>query len=1099
MTDQPANLPSRALQRWRSMNLSTRLSLTLLPLVLITMVIAVGVTYQRARALLRQQAVDQLTSAANSQIEVLQEWASELEQRVQLGTQRSEIREITSVLLNWPESAPAPSQSLITSRQILSDIAEREGQTYFSDILLVRTSNSEVLASTNPDWEGQILPAVQDGEINPTLLKTTPLYDDSLLGPQELVVVTSAPMRPTEAPAVEAALIGVNADLRLGILMEEMQVFWEQRGIYRVERGRTYMALSPDITIQLGRYEMVPEVMPGMPNPIFDSAQSQSSDVVEYSNSEGVPVLAAYEWLPDWDLGVVVELPQADIFAELNQLTPFIIILLAAATFFVALVVWLVTGRSLRPLGALTTFTERIARGQWEHRVPVQRQDEIGRLSRSFNRMAEEISTLYRSLEDRVQERTRQIRTASEVARDAVSITDIEQLLDETVHLISARFGYYHAGVFLLDETGENAVLRAASSEGGKKMLAHGHSLPVGKMGIVGYVMGTGNPRIALDVGEDAYHFSNPDLPETRSELSIPLRSGADVIGALDVQSELPNAFDEDDVLVLQTLGDQLAVAIENAHLIRTQQEVARRRRRIIEVYNHLAQQIDYAQLVRQIAAVIRAAFEFPGVAMGLVEGDDVVVRSTSWTVPTPLPKAGERMGVGQGLLGQAVSTSSTVTLLGTSARDALAPAGEPAPARTMLAAPLISRGRVTGALAVSLTHAGPPLDHEREVLELTASQVAVSLENARLFEETQDTLRQVDALYRRQTADAWREMLGAVLASEEEAIVAYNGVESPEALEEHTQAMQTAISLRGEVIGQLDLLSRGSEDWSEDDREILQAVAEEVAGALEQVRLMDELQRKATQLQTAAEIARDASGLLDVNTLLTRAVDLLKDRFDLYHVSVYTVDEEDHVAVLREGTETPGMERMPSGYTLPMGSTSIIGHVTQTGECYVASDVAKDRFHNPNPLLPATRSELGVPIRIGDRVIGALDLHSDQTQAFTEDDIAVFEALADQLAVAMQNATLFEQTVERMEQEQGVLDITSKIRASTSIESMLQTAVRELRQALGAKQARIHLVDASTVAGAGNGDVTEAKTDPTSGHPPESETATAVQDEEAL
>lgn len=1092
-------LIGRAIHRWRSMNLSTRLSLTLLPLVLVTMLIAVGVTYQRARALLRQQAVDQLTSAANSQIEVLQEWAAELEQRIQLGAQRSELREAARTLINWPEGAPLPSESLNASRRILEDIGEREGQTYFSDLLLVRTADAKVLSSTNPDWEGRTLTVLQEGELDPTQLVTSPIYDEPLLGPQELVVVSSAPMRPTDAPAVEAALLGVNADLRLGILMEEMQVFWEQRGVYRVERGRTYMALSPDITIQLARYEMVPEVMPGMPNPIFDSAQAQSSDVVEYTNSKGIPVLAAYEWLPDWNLGVVVELPQADIFAELNELTPFIVLLLAAATFFVALVVWLVTGRSLRPLRALTAFTERIARGEWEHRLAEQRQDEIGRLSRSFNRMTEEISTLYRSLEDRVQQRTRQIQTASEVARDAVSITDVEQLLDETVHLISARFGYYHAGVFLLDESGENAVLRAASSEGGKRMLARSHSLPVGKTGIVGFVTGTGNPRIALDVGDDAYHFSNPDLPETRSELAIPLRSGEVVIGALDVQSSQPNAFDEDDLLVLQTLGDQLAVAIENARLIETQQEVARRRRRVIEVYNHLAQQIDYAQLVRQIAAVVRAAFEFPGVVMGLVEGDDVVVRSASWTVPTPLPKTGERMGVGQGLLGQAVSTSSMITIQGADVRDTLPPGEKAVPPRTTLAAPLIARGRVTGVLAISLNHAGPPMDHEREVLELTASQVAVSLENARLFEETQETLREVDALYRRQTAHAWREMLTAVDISEEEALAAYNGVETPEAFEEHTQAMQTAISLRGEVIGQLDLLSRGTEDWSEDDREILQAVAEEVAGALEQVRLMDELQRKATQLQTAAEIARDASGLLDVDTLLKRAVDLLKERFDLYHVSVYTVDEHDRVAVLREGTETPGAEKMPQGYALPVGSTSIIGHVTQSGDCYVAGDVTQDRYYNPNPLLPDTRSELGVPIRIGDQVIGALDLHSEHPQAFTEDDIAVFEALADQLAVAMQNATLFEQTVERMEREQGVHEITSKIRASGTIEDMLKTAVSELRQALGAKQARIHLVDAAALAAAGNGDGTGPPEEASHDRPPESKTEAASHDEEGL
>jgi hypothetical protein len=125
--------------------------------------------------------------------------------------------------------------------------------------------------------------------------------------------------------------------------------------------------------------------------------------------------------------------------------------------------------------------------------------------------MADELNSLYQSLEDRVEERTRQVRTASEVARDAVAIRDVESLLSETVNLITSRFGFYHAGVFLLDRERENAVLRAASSEGGKRMIANGYSLSVGKVGIVGFTTGTGKPRIALDVGED-------QVPEQRSE-----------------------------------------------------------------------------------------------------------------------------------------------------------------------------------------------------------------------------------------------------------------------------------------------------------------------------------------------------------------------------------------------------------------------------------------------------------------------------------------------------------------------------------------------------------------------------------------------------
>ncbi|HHH41251.1 MAG TPA: GAF domain-containing protein, partial [Chloroflexi bacterium] len=164
----------------------------------------------------------------------------------------------------------------------------------------------------------------------------------------------------------------------------------------------------------------------------------------------------------------------------------------------------------------------------------------------------------------------------AEVAREAAAIRDVGELLDRVVHLISDRFGFYHAGVFLVDDLREYAVLRAASSEGGRRMLARGHRLKVGETGIVGWVAGTGQPRIALAVGEDAVFFDNPDLPLTRSEMALPLKVRGEVIGVLDVQSEEPAAFGEEDVAVLQAMADQIALAIENARLLEESQRALR-------------------------------------------------------------------------------------------------------------------------------------------------------------------------------------------------------------------------------------------------------------------------------------------------------------------------------------------------------------------------------------------------------------------------------------------------------------------------------------------------------------------------------------------
>jgi GAF domain-containing protein len=183
--------------------------------------------------------------------------------------------------------------------------------------------------------------------------------------------------------------------------------------------------------------------------------------------------------------------------------------------------------------------------------------------------------------------RSTQLEAAAQIARDATAIQDVGLLLEETVRLVSTRFGFYHTGIFLLDEEKRYAVLRAASSEGGQWMLARGHRLRAGEadggggpVGIVGYVTRHGEPRIALDVGADAVYFDNPDLPETRSEVALPLRARGEIIGALDVQSVEAEAFSQEDMAVLQTLADQVAVAISNARLFQRAEESLEAERR---------------------------------------------------------------------------------------------------------------------------------------------------------------------------------------------------------------------------------------------------------------------------------------------------------------------------------------------------------------------------------------------------------------------------------------------------------------------------------------------------------------------------------------
>jgi len=232
------------------------------------------------------------------------------------------------------------------------------------------------------------------------------------------------------------------------------------------------------------------------------------------------------------------------------------------------------------PVLRLTQTANQILEGDLTAQAMVTTQDEIGTLAQAFNAMTSRLRATFEGLEKNIEERTaqlveantnnerraKQFQSIAHVARTISSTLELESLLTQITTVISREFGFYHVGVFLLDAAREYAVLSAANSDGGQVMLARGHRLKVGEKGMVGFVSSTGRPRVALDTGADAVFFNNPDLPNTRSEIALPLRAGErQVFGVLDVQSTEPNAFTQEDISILTTLADQVSIAIQNA------------------------------------------------------------------------------------------------------------------------------------------------------------------------------------------------------------------------------------------------------------------------------------------------------------------------------------------------------------------------------------------------------------------------------------------------------------------------------------------------------------------------------------------------------
>ena len=426
-----------------------------------------------------------------------------------------------------------------------------------------------------------------------------------------------------------------------------------------------------------------------------------------YENYQGARVIGVYRWLPDLQVALIAEQSRAEALGAVNRtaaLNGAISLVALAAAGAAALV----TARWIgNPLSDLAETASEIAAGDLGRTAQIERQDEIGTLAEAFNQMTAQLRGLIGELENRVQERTwdLELRSAyleasAEVGRKASAMLDADELVREVVDLIRDRLSLYYVGLFLADEMGEYAELRAGTGKAGQEMMAQGHRLRVGGQSMIGQCVDRSEARIALDVGEEAVRFDNPLLPDTRSEAALPLESRGRVFGAITVQSVQQAAFDQDTLTVLQTMADQVAVALDNAYAFRATEEALEAARRAQAESTQRA----WAEILRFWPTAGYHSDE-----RGVRAAEDIWRPEMEQAVQDGQIARGETTGPEEGQAG-----------------------------RYPLALPIKVGGKVIGVVdTYKPASAGAWTEDEIETLESLADQLGASLENARLHQET--------------------------------------------------------------------------------------------------------------------------------------------------------------------------------------------------------------------------------------------------------------------------------------------------------------------------------------------------------------------------
>ena len=550
----------------------------------------------------------------------------------------------------------------------------------------------------------------------------------------------------------------------------------------------------------------------------------------------------------------------------------------------------------------------------------------------------------HKRIEELMTKRANELETVARVSMGVSTVLDTTKLLQAVVDMTKNNFNLYHAQIYLLDERADKLSLVAGADELGHQMMSEGWQIPLKQTrSLVARSARTRTGVMVNDVKNSPYWLPNPYLPQTRSELAVPMIVGERVLGVLDVQATEIDRFTKEDAHIQTTLAAQVAVSLENVRLfeeIRQNSAEMENQASRLTLLNEMATELSRTVTVEETFRIVSIKTHL------MIEGDRSSV--------VLLDKDGEGFTV------FALNGSEGAVRIGTN---------------------LTLEGTIIGRAV-----------QKKRVIAVADIQTEKQYKNYRPN----------------------RQGMCSIITA--------------------------PLIISDQVIGALTVESREKGAYDAYDEQLMFQIASLVAATIANRRLFEQTQKRAVELETLAQVSVITSTILDSQELIQTVVDLSKASFNLYHVQIYLLNQAEGRLTLAAASGKIGRQLVAEGVQVNINNKhSLVAQSARNRDTIVTNNVYQEANFEPHSLLLGTQAVLIIPLVVGDNLLGILDVHADEVDGFTNEDVSIQSTLATQLAAALQNTYLFAQTEQALAEAEILYQVGARLNVISGLDEVLQ------------------------------------------------------------